>query len=184
VTTNHPDCLGETNGPKSPAGEPGCNRELPSRTNRTVPSYPQFRREPHVLIVSSDDALAGALISILDESGFAAERVATMTDACALAECGNFQVILTEPVLTDGSWKRLANFAKRSHSEFVVVLVAKSSDLRQSVYPKQGEVFDLIDASNELPKAPEVVMRALWVEYLNGSGPVPGLLRPRGKAGR
>lgn len=177
MTTNHPAILGEMNSSKSAEGESSAPRELPRRMTQTVADCPQIRREPHVLIVSSDEALADTLISILDGSGFAAEHSATMTDACTLAKSGHFYVVLTEPTLTDGSWRRLANLAKGAHLEFVVVLVSKSCDLRQRVYAKKEGVFDVIDALNELPKAAEVVMRALWVEYLNGVAPVPDLLR-------
>ena len=181
MTQNHPAFLEETHGSESAEGESDRPPELPGRTKQTVPGHPEIRRQPHVLIVSSDEQLADSLISTLDESGFAVEHAATMTDACALAKSGDFYVVLTEPTLTDGSWRRLANLAGRNHLEFVVVLVAKDSDLRQRIYAKQEGAFDVIDAVHGLPKTGEVVMQALWVEYLNGVGPVPDLLRLRGE---
>lgn len=133
------------------------------------------------MIVSSDEALAGALISILDDSGFAAEHVNTVTDGCALAESGHFQVVLSEPALTDGSWKRLQKTAERSHSQLAVVLVAKGPDLRQRARALEDGALDVIDARNDLPKAAEVVARAFWVEYLKGAGPLPDLFRLKAK---
>ena len=173
MTTNEPHALGETNRSESPEGQSGWPR------GQSIPGYSHMRREPHILIVSGDEALAGALISILDDSGFAAEHANTMADGCALAESGHFQVVLTEPSLTDGSWRRLKNLAGPNHPQLAVVLVAKSRDPHQWVRALEDGAFDVIDARNDLPKAAEVVTGALWVEYLNGVGPVPDLLRSK-----
>jgi hypothetical protein len=183
MTTNHAGPCGEMHGSESTEGESSPPWEIPRRMRQIVPAYPQISSAPHVLIISSDEALADTLVSILDESGFAAEHAMTMTDGCALAESGHFHVVLTEPSLNDGSWRRLASLTRSKHLELVIVLIAKSFDLRQWFYAKQVGAFDVIDTLSELPKAGEVVMRALWVEYLKGVGPVPELLRLRGNGG-
>lgn len=180
---NHHDFLGEMNGSEPAEGESGRPRELPRRMMQTVPGRPRIRREPHVLLVSGDEALADILISILDESGFAVEHATSIADGCALAESGHFYVVLTEPSLSDGSWRCLADLATRNHAKFVLVLIAKRGDLPPRFYAKQDGVFDVIDASNDLSRAGDVVAQALWVEYLNGSGPVPDLLRLSGRGG-
>jgi hypothetical protein len=183
MTTNHPGPFGEMDGSESTEVGSSCPRQIPRRMRQTVSAYPQTSSAPYVLIISSDEALADTLLSILDESGLAAEHATSMTDGCALAESGHFHVVLTEPSLNDGSWRRLASLARRKHLALVIVLIAKSFDLRQWFYAKQAGVFDVIDTLSELPKAGEVVMRALWVEYLKGVGPVPESLRLRGKGG-
>ena len=129
MTTNHAGPCGEMHGSESTEVGSSPPWEIPRRMRQTVSAYPQISSAPYVLIISSDEALADTLVSILDESGFAAEHAMTMTDGCALAESGHFHVVLTEPSLNDGSWRRLASLTRSKHLELVIVLIAKSFDL-------------------------------------------------------
>jgi len=181
VFTIYPTASAEMNASESPESQPHWHQENPAPIRQSIPVYPHIGSGPRVLIVSSDEALAASLMSVLDESGVAAEYVTTVTEGYALAESGRFQVVLTEPILADGTWKRLKNSPAQSRLQFAVVLIAKGPDRRQRVRALEDGAFDVIDALNDLSKAAEVVIRALWVEYLNGFGPGPESLRLRGK---
>jgi DNA-binding NtrC family response regulator len=182
MSTIYPSGSAKMKTSESPKSEPHWSpTEKPEPARQSIPARPHIGPEPRVLIVSSDEALAADLTSVLDDSGFAAECVTTVAEGCALAESGHFQVALTEPTLADGTWRRLKNSAAHSRWQFVVVLVAKGPGLRQRVRAIEEGAFDVIDASDDLSKAAEVVVRALWVEYLNGAGPGPESLRLREK---
>jgi ActR/RegA family two-component response regulator len=181
VSTIYPSALAKMNASESPETQRHWHQENPAPSRQPISGYPHLGPAPHVLIVSSDEALAASLMSILEESDIAAEYVTTVTEGCTLAESGLFQVVLTEPALADGTWRRFNNSPAHRRLQFAVVLIAKGPDLRQRVRALKDGAFDVIDALNDLSKAAEVVIRALWVEYLNGLGPGPESIRFRGK---
>jgi hypothetical protein len=85
---------------------------------------------------------------------------------------GRFQVVFTTPVLSDGSWRRLADIASYYDLGFVLILVANKSDVECAEALENG-AFDVVDPSHELPTAAEAAKRALWAAYLKGAGPRP-----------
>ena len=147
---------------------------LPKRMTQTARPHPPVQREPRVLIISRDLALSNTLISVLDKSGLRAEGVTTIAAGCAFVESGRFQVVLTEPILADGSWRQLTDqFTGRKKSGLSVVVITKTFDLHDWSEALQDGAFDVIDALSDLPKVGTVVRRALLVQYLMGSGPRP-----------
>ena len=147
-------------------------REVPRRMTQTGPVQ---RRIPRVLILSGDQALTRSLISALDKTGLCAEHKTTLAAGCALVASGQFQVVLTETALVDGSWRRLLDLESRKQPEFAfaIVLVTRTFDPDQCFYAMQDGAFDVIDAVRDLPNVGVVVRRALLAEYLMGAGPSP-----------
>jgi DNA-binding NtrC family response regulator len=129
--------------------------------------------KPRILIVHDDDAISKELEVILLHAGLASERVRSMKAGCESAKSGRFQVILTTPVLEDGSWKRLAGIDSRYRPGFVIIVVASNFDLNEWGQALEDGAFDVLDALRELPLAAEAARRALWAAYLKGAGPRP-----------
>jgi DNA-binding NtrC family response regulator len=127
-------------------------------------------REIRILIVSEDDSLAERLAMALPESGFIWERARSITAGCACAKSGRFQVIVTTPLLADGSWRRLVDLAGHYNSGFVVILVATTFDIQEWTEALEYGAFDVLDALHELPKVAESAERAAWAAYLKGAG--------------
>jgi len=75
-----------------------------------------------------------------------------MTVASASAKSGAFQVVVATPILSDGSWRRLIDVANHYNSEFVVILLARTFDLREWAEALRDGAFDVLDALNDLPK--------------------------------
>jgi DNA-binding NtrC family response regulator len=129
--------------------------------------------KPRILIVHDDDNIAKHLEIILLHAGLASERVKSMQVACEYARSGRFQVVVTTPVLGDGSWKRLADVDSHYRPGFVVILVATTFDLNEWGQALEDGAFDVLDALHELPNVAEAARRALWAAYLKGAGPRP-----------
>ncbi len=123
-----------------------------------------------ILILCADDWLTEQLETGFRQAGFISQTARSITAGCAMAKCGRFQVVVTTPVLADGSWRRLVDIARHYDLGFVVVLVASAFDFNQWAEALEDGAFDVLDALHELPRAAEVAKRALWAAYLKGAG--------------
>ena len=124
-----------------------------------------------ILIVCEDDYEAERLRTILREEGFISEWTRSITAGCEAAKSGQFQVIVSTPLLGDGSWKRLFDIANQYDLGFEIVLWARNFDLREWAVALEEGAFDVLDAMCEQPKAVEATKCALWAAYLKGAGP-------------
>ena len=154
----------------------GLKRQTPTATDKTSPSTSLKLRVPdeaRILIVSDDDSDAERLKTIFRQAGFNSERARSMTVASEWTKSGRFQVVVSTPLLSDGSWRRLTDVANHHNPDFVVILLARTFDLREWAEALKDGAFDVLDALHELPRAVEVAKRALWAAYLKGAGPDP-----------
>jgi DNA-binding NtrC family response regulator len=132
-----------------------------------------------ILIVCDDNSDTDRLKKILQEEGFSTEWAKSITAGCAAAKSGQFQVVVSTPVLSDGSWRRLTDIASHYDLEFEIILWARNFDLREWALALNEGVFDVLDSMCEQPKAVEATKRALWSAYLKGAGPNPKAAIPR-----
>ena len=88
--------------------------------------------EPRILIVSEDNAISRELELTLLHGGFISERIKGMSAACDCAKSGRFQVVVTAPLLHDGSWKRLTYIDRHYRPGFVIIVVAANFDMNES----------------------------------------------------
>ena len=135
-----------------------------------LPGRKQFGlREVRTLIVSENDSLAERLARALSEADFVWERARSITAGCESARSRRFQVIVTTPLLADGSWRRLVDLAVHYNSGFVVILVATTIDIQEWTEALECGAFDVLDALHELPRVAESVKSAAWAAYLKGA---------------
>src|SRR6267143_1777689 len=132
-----------------------------------------------ILIVSEDDSETERLKTALQEAGFVSEGAKSITAGCEAAKSGRFQVVVSTPLLRDGSWRRLADIANHYDLGFEVVIWARNFDLAEWVEALKEGAFDVLDAVCELPRAAEAIKTALWVAYLKGAGPDPRATSPQ-----
>jgi len=100
-----------------------------------------------------------------------------MRAGCEAAKSGEFQVVISTPLLKDGSWRRLTDIANHSDLRFEVVLWARSFDLREWAEALENGAFDVLDAVYELPRVLEATKGALWAAYLKGARPITKVMR-------
>ena len=132
-----------------------------------------------ILIVCDDNHDTERLRTILQEEGFMSEWEKSMTAGCEAAKSGQFQVVVSTPLLKDGSWRRLTDIANHYDLGFEIVLWARNFDLREWAVALEEGAFDVLDAMCEQPMAVEATKGALWAAYLKGAGPNPGAASPR-----
>ena len=139
----------------------------------------KFPDGARILIVCDDNHDTERLRTILQEEGFMSEWEKSMTAGCEAAKSGQFQVVVSTPLLKDGSWRRLTDIANHYDLGFEIVLWARNFDLREWAVALEEGAFDVLDAMREQPKAVEATKGALWAAYLKGAGPNPRASSPR-----
>jgi len=87
-------------------------RKATDQSSPSTRSKPRVPDEARILIVCDDDSIMEGLNIAFREAGFISECAKSMTAGCEFARSGRFQVVVTTPVLGDGSWRRL-NFHLR-----------------------------------------------------------------------
>jgi DNA-binding NtrC family response regulator len=132
-----------------------------------------------VLIVCDDNNDTERLRTIFQDAGFISEWANSITAGCEAAKSGRFQVVLSKPLLGDGSWKRFTDIANHYGLGYEIVLWARNFDLREWAVALEEGAFDVLDAMCEQPKAVETTKGAFWAAYLKGAGPNPRAGSPR-----
>ena len=132
-----------------------------------------------ILIVCEDDSDTERLKTILQKAGIVSECTRSITAGCEAAKSGRFQVVVSTPLLRDGSWRRLTDIANHYDLGFEVVLWARNFDLAEWVEALTEGAFDVLDALCELPRVVKAIKTALWVVYLKGAGPDPRATGPQ-----
>src|SRR5437879_2563478 len=66
-----------------------------------------------ILIVCEDDSDTERLKTILQKAGFMSECAKSITAGGEAAKSGRFQVVVSTPLLRDGSWRRLTDIANQ-----------------------------------------------------------------------
>src|SRR3989475_13062988 len=123
-----------------------------------------------ILIVCEDDSDTERLKTILQKAGIVSECTRSITAGCEAAKSGRFQVVVSTPVLRDGSWRRLTDIANHYDLGFEVVLWARNFDLPDWAEALKEGAFDVLDAKCEQPRAVEATKRALRAACLKGAG--------------
>jgi len=149
-----------------------------SKTSASTSLKLKIPDKARILIVCDDDLVTERLNIVLREAGFISECAKSITAGCESARSGRFQVVISAPLLGDGSWRRLVDIANYYNLGFVVLLVASPFDFNQSAEAQENGAFDVLDVLHELPKVAEVTKRALWAAFLKGAGPCPEVASP------
>jgi DNA-binding NtrC family response regulator len=127
--------------------------------------------DPQILVISDKNRLTEEVESALFSEGLSTRCATSLREGCKLVATGQFQVVVTARSLFDGTWERLAEMADRYHRRFVIIVVAtKLDDGLRSAALEEG-VFEVLNASSDLPRLGEAARSALWAAYLEGARP-------------
>ena len=108
-------------------------REMTGKSKTRSGSTLKVPDGARILIVCDDDSETERLKTILQKAGIASECTRSITAGCEAAKSGRFQVVVSTPLLRDGSWRRLTDIANHYDLGFEVVLWARNFDLAEWV---------------------------------------------------
>jgi len=92
-----------------------------------------------ILIVCDDDSDTEWLKTVLLEAGLVSECARSITAGCEAARSGRFQAVVSTPLLSDGSWRRLIDISNHYDLGFEVVLWARNFDLLDRAEGNEGQ---------------------------------------------
>jgi|HubBroStandDraft_6_1064221.scaffolds.fasta_scaffold130717_2 DNA-binding NtrC family response regulator len=113
-----------------------------------------------ILIVCDDDSVAAKTKNILRAANFRSERAKTMGAACQCIRLDGFDAVFTVPLLRDGAWQQLLEFARCRDMGLPFVVMACTFDMRDWGDSMKSGAFDVLDLVEELPRAAEVARLA------------------------
>jgi DNA-binding NtrC family response regulator len=134
-----------------------------------------------ILIVCDNESDRRRVKILLREAGFDSDCANSITAGCEAARSGQYQVIVSTPQLSDGTWRRLADVGNHFDLHYEVVLWAHNFDLHEWSEALNYGAFDVVDAVFDRPRVAEVTKCALWAAYLRGARPNPKPIRPAQK---
>jgi DNA-binding NtrC family response regulator len=139
---------------------------------RAVSSMPlQLPEGARILIICDHDSETDWLKTVFSEAGFLLECAKSMTAGCEAAKSGRFHVVVSTPLLHDGSWRRLIDVASHYDLGFEIIIWARNFDSSEWAEALNDGAFDVIDALYEKRRTIEIAKHALWAIYLKGVGP-------------
>jgi DNA-binding NtrC family response regulator len=147
--------------------------------NPAIGLVPRIPYEGRILIVSDEQPIVQQLDGVFDAAGFTSESTNTIAAASEFVRYSRIQVVFATPSFVDGSWRRLVDISSHYDLHFVVVLMTLTADLDAWTRALDDGAFEVLDASHDLSRAPEVARAALWAAYLNGApSKSSGKIRP------
>ena len=99
--------------------------------------------QPRVLVVWEEDSVSTKLMAAFSLAGLCAQLATTMTAASEAARSGRFQVVISAPILRDGSWRRLSDIGSHYELGFVIILVATETEAEDWTEAIEGGVFEI-----------------------------------------
>jgi len=148
---------------------PGEQKSPGAAATFTLAPNAPIRLMPKILVVTGGDALPKALASAFRDVRLVVARASTLAAACELASSGEFQLVISDLELADGSWKRLLEISRHCRVNFVIILAVRTVDVRQWAQVLEEGAFDVLDIEHDIPRVPEIAKRGLWAAYLMGA---------------
>ncbi|MEE4289196.1 MAG: nitrogen regulation protein NR(I) [Erythrobacter sp.] len=142
-----------------------------------------MRKQPRVLLVEDDGAIATVIEAALEDEGFAITRVDSIAARDAALARARFDVMLTDVVLTDGDGLASLAAVRREAPVMPVIVLSAQNTLDTAVRASEGDAFEYFPKPFDLDELVEAVAKAAGAGgsaregegQAQGEGPIEGL---------
>jgi two-component system nitrogen regulation response regulator GlnG len=131
-----------------------------------------------IWIVDDDQSIRFVLEKALTREEFAVRSFTNSRDVLAALEEDEPQVLVSDIRMPGGSGIDLLNTIKAKHRELPVIIMTAYSDLDSAVSAFQGGAFDYLPKPFDVPKAVDLIRRAVEESLHEGTGDVPAAQVP------
>ncbi|HEY3636017.1 MAG TPA: sigma 54-interacting transcriptional regulator, partial [Caldimonas sp.] len=126
-----------------------------------------------IWIVDDDQSIRFVLEKALTREEFAVRSFTNSRDVLAALEDGEPQVLVSDIRMPGGSGIELLNTIKAKHRELPVIIMTAYSDLDSAVSAFQGGAFDYLPKPFDVPKAVDLIRRAVEESLHQGADDAP-----------
>ncbi len=123
-----------------------------------------------IWIVDDDQSIRFVLEKALTREEFAVRSFTNSRDVLAALEDGEPQVLVSDIRMPGGSGIELLNTIKSKHRDLPVIIMTAYSDLDSAVGAFQGGAFDYLPKPFDVPKAVDLIRRAVEESLHEGAG--------------
>jgi two-component system nitrogen regulation response regulator GlnG len=131
-----------------------------------------------IWIVDDDQSIRFVLEKALTREEFAVRSFTNSRDVLAALEDGEPQVLVSDIRMPGGSGIELLNTIKAKHRELPVIIMTAYSDLDSAVSAFQGGAFDYLPKPFDVPKAVDLIRRAVEESLHQGADDAPAAQVP------
>jgi two-component system nitrogen regulation response regulator GlnG len=126
-----------------------------------------------IWIVDDDQSIRFVLEKALTREEFAVRSFTNSRDVLAALEDGEPQVLVSDIRMPGGSGIELLNKIKAKHRDLPVIIMTAYSDLDSAVSAFQGGAFDYLPKPFDVPKAVDLIRRAVEESLHDGASDAP-----------
>jgi two-component system nitrogen regulation response regulator GlnG len=126
-----------------------------------------------IWIVDDDQSIRFVLEKALTREEFAVRSFTNSRDVLAALEDGEPQVLVSDIRMPGGSGIDLLNTIKAKHRDLPVIIMTAYSDLDSAVSAFQGGAFDYLPKPFDVPKAVDLIRRAVEESLHDGASDAP-----------
>src|SRR6187397_2585728 len=131
-----------------------------------------------IWIVDDDQSIRFVLEKALTREEFAVRSFTNSRDVLAVLEDDEPQVLVSDIRMPGGSGIELLNEIKAKHRELPVIIMTAYSDLDSAVSAFQGGAFDYLPKPFDVPKAVDLIRRAVEESLHEGGNDAPAAQVP------
>ena len=131
-----------------------------------------------IWIVDDDQSIRFVLEKALTREEFAVRSFTNSRDVLAALEDDEPQVLVSDIRMPGGSGIDLLNKIKAKHRELPVIIMTAYSDLDSAVSAFQGGAFDYLPKPFDVPKAVDLIRRAVEESLHDGANDAPAAQVP------
>src|SRR6187200_1364384 len=131
-----------------------------------------------IWIVDDDQSIRFVLEKALTREEFAVRSFTNSRDVLAALEDDEPQVLVSDIRMPGGSGIELLNKIKAKHRELPVIIMTAYSDLDSAVSAFQGGAFDYLPKPFDVPKAVDLIRRAVEESLHEGGNDAPAAQVP------
>ncbi|MEW5865097.1 MAG: sigma-54 dependent transcriptional regulator [Pseudomonadota bacterium] len=104
----------------------------------------QPRKAPRVLVIDDDPGLSEVIALLLDREGYAAERARTVKEGVARLAAAEFDLLITDLKLPDGTGLDALARIRTERPELPVILITSYSSMESAIAALRGGAVDYI----------------------------------------
>ena len=118
-------------------------------------------RPEKILVVDDDEGFRELLVEVLDEGGYRADQAVNVAEARTRTQQRQYDLVLTDLRLPNGSGMDVLDYAKRKNPESQVIMMTAYATTENAIEAMKRGAYDYIIKPFKVDEVSVIVHRAL-----------------------